>query len=422
MKDAKYKLIRAGSMKIHRTNDTAGFYRLQALRDIPEHNVKAGDLGGYVTKKKNLSQEGPCWIGGEAQVIGNVKVSERAYIGGSAVVRVHEVFMQPYAVSPIIIKGGTRIEDYADILTIRKKSEDPYGKCVLEGNVKIYGNASLQNVFNIFGNAKIYGNAQLVASDVISGTSEIFGNAVIGESCTIKGASKIFDDAKIDTHAEIINSVIAGSSHILKNQKVIDGQTNAITIGSSMDNLETMNTSPRRYDIILPPAPSWDQMAGPKTVAQTPKAKVYLGILKEVQEKIEAYENDIVKIIKYPVMTDRTDPFTQEMVIALNNAQRWSEDADGDEFKDAIKELEKAFLAAESNALKVALTSLSDEDRKKTQKAKELLAIAADEASSENEKMLSFEQAFKQLEGVIMVPEGAVDAFRVKIGLAEIEA
>lgn len=422
MKDAKYKLIRAGRMKIHRTNDTARFYRLQALRDIPEHNVKAGDLGGYVTKKKNLSQEGSCWIGGEAQVIGDVQVSDRAYIGGQAVVRVYSVFMQAYAVSPIVIKGGVRIEDYADVLTIRVHPDDRYATCIFEGNTRIYGKALLENVLSMYSSAKVYGNARVIGADLINGTSEIYGNARVEKLSTIKGNSKVFDEAIIGANATIIDSIVAGKSNILRHQKVIDGRTNETTIGSSIDDLQTVKAAPSRYDIVLPPAPSWDQMAGPKLVVQTPKAKVYLGILKEIQDKIASYESDIVKIIKYPLMTDRTDALTQAMVIALNNAQRWSADPDGSEFEEAIKELEKAFLAAESNALKVASTLLSEEDRKKTQTAKKLLALASNDASSENEKRLSFEQAFRQLEGVVMVPEVAVDAFRVKIGLAEIEA
>jgi carbonic anhydrase/acetyltransferase-like protein (isoleucine patch superfamily) len=422
MKNAKYKLVCAGRMKIHRTDDKASFYRLKALRDIPEHNVKAGDLGGYVTKKNNLSQAGPCWIGGEAQVIGNVKVSERAYIGGQAVVRVCEIFMQTYAVSPIIIKGGVRVEDYADVLAIRVHEDQRYATCIFEGSVKIYGNSMLENVLSMHGKAKIYGNARVLESNLISGTSEVYGQAKLGKFSTIEGNSKIFDNAIIGSNAKIIDSVIAGDSHILDNQKVIDGKTNEITIGSSIETLKTLNISPSNF-LVLPPPPSWDAMV-PQQTPQTPtaKGKVYLRILREVQEKVTTYETDIVKIIKYPVMTDRTDPFTQEMVVALNNAQRWSEDPDGDDFKDAVGILEKAFLAAESNALKVASTALSEEDRKKTQNAKKLLAIASNDASSENEKRLSFEQAFKQLEGVIAVPESAVETFRVKIGLAEIEA
>lgn len=421
MTDAKYKLIRAGRMKIHRSNDTAKLYRLKALRDIPEHNVKAGDLGGFVTSKKNLSQEGSCWIGGEAQVISDVQVSQRAYIGGQAVVRVYSGFMRNYAGSPIFIKGGARIEDYAEVHTIRVYPNDRYATCVIEGNAKIYGNALIENVLSVYGNAKIHGKARLLGSDIICGTSEVYGSSTLGILCKVKGNSKIFDNAKIGSNVTIVNSIIAGVTHILDNQEVIDGKTNAITIGSSMDTLKTVSASPDPYDFALPPPPSWEQMSSKPTV-KTTKGKVYLRILKEVKEKVASYENDIVKIIKYPVMLDRTDALTQAMVIAMNNAERWADDPDGEEFADAIKELEKAFLAAESNALKIASTMLSDEDRKKTQTAKKLLAIASNESSSENEKRLSFEQAFKQLEGVIIVPEAAVDNFRVKIGLPELEA
>ena len=42
--------------------------RIRALRDIPRYNVKAGDLGGWVESEKNLSQEGDCWVGGNARV------------------------------------------------------------------------------------------------------------------------------------------------------------------------------------------------------------------------------------------------------------------------------------------------------------------------------------------------------------------
>lgn len=419
MKNSKYKLIRVGSLKIHRTNDTASFYQLKALRDIPKYNVKAGDLGGYVTKRKNLSQEGDCWIGGEAQVVGNVKVSGNAYIGDNAVVRVHTVFMQTYAVSPIFIKGGVRIEDCATVLTIRDHSDQRYATCILEGSVRIYGNAFLENVLSMHGKAKIHGDAQVIESDLISGNSEVYGKAQLGKFCIIKGTSKVFDNAKIDEHAQIIDSVIAGDSHITPHLKVVNGKINELTMGASIQTMAEVSAAPDPFTIILPPPPPWDAMV--EQSAHTPKAKVYLGILNEIQEKITSYETDIVKIIKYPLMTDRTDPFTQEMVVALNNSQRWAKDPESNEFKEAVLILEKAFLAAESNAIKLTSTLLSNEEKKKTQTAKKLLAIASNEVSSEQEKKASFQQAFKQLEGIITVPEIAVDTFRAKIGLPELE-
>jgi hypothetical protein len=67
-----------------------GLYRIRALRDIPLHGVKAGDLGGWVSCESNLAQEGDCWVGNaaqvfeSAQVFGNAKVSGDAQVFGYA--------------------------------------------------------------------------------------------------------------------------------------------------------------------------------------------------------------------------------------------------------------------------------------------------------------------------------------------------
>jgi hypothetical protein len=55
-------------------------HQIRALKDIPRHGVKAGDLGGWIESEKNLSHEGDCWISGNAQVF------EDARIGGNALV------------------------------------------------------------------------------------------------------------------------------------------------------------------------------------------------------------------------------------------------------------------------------------------------------------------------------------------------
>lgn len=67
-------------------------YRVVALRDIPEHGVNAGDKGGWVAWKTNskkdiLSQQGSCWVGGDAKVFGEVLVSDDALITDNAVVQ-----------------------------------------------------------------------------------------------------------------------------------------------------------------------------------------------------------------------------------------------------------------------------------------------------------------------------------------------
>lgn len=421
MNKAKYKLIRAGKMRIHRTNEESRFYQLQALRDIPKYGVKAGDLGGYVTDKYILSHEGSCWIADNAQVIGNVSISEDAYVGGNAVVWVYSLFLEIRPSSPIFLKGNIQIKDDAFVESCYDRSKRNFISSIFQGNAIVSGNAKLMNVYRIHGSPKIYGEVVLKGTELIAGNSEIHGNANIGsgvtiedesqvygnaslsDDCAILGNSKVFDDAKIFENAKIIDSEISGNGNILRNQVVRNSKINGSTVIAEIEPLEANEVASEP----LPP---------------TPRGKVYLRTLKDVEEKIAAYETDIVKIIKYPVMIDRTDPFTQAMVASLNNAQRWAEDPNSEDFKDAVKALENAFLAAESNALKISTTLFSDTEKKKTQTAHRMLAVASNEASSEQEKKVAFQQAFKQLEGIIAVPEVAIDAFRVKIGLKELEA
>lgn len=54
----KYELVHDDTI------DFAGytFARIRALRNIKQHNINTGDLGGYVESKYDLSQEGEDWL------------------------------------------------------------------------------------------------------------------------------------------------------------------------------------------------------------------------------------------------------------------------------------------------------------------------------------------------------------------------
>ena len=47
-------------------------FRIKALVEFG--NVKAGELGGYVEKEENVSQDGNAWVSGDARVSGNAWV------------------------------------------------------------------------------------------------------------------------------------------------------------------------------------------------------------------------------------------------------------------------------------------------------------------------------------------------------------
>ena len=59
-------------------------YRIKALKDMPEIDIKRGDLGGYIEKESNLSQTGTAWISENARIFGYARISGEAQISGNA--------------------------------------------------------------------------------------------------------------------------------------------------------------------------------------------------------------------------------------------------------------------------------------------------------------------------------------------------
>ena len=57
-------------------------FRIKAL--VAFGNVNAGELGGFVEKEENLSNDGNAWVYGNAEVSGNARVYGNAEVSGDA--------------------------------------------------------------------------------------------------------------------------------------------------------------------------------------------------------------------------------------------------------------------------------------------------------------------------------------------------
>lgn len=68
-------------------------HRIRAVRDIPEYEIKSGDMGGWLETEENLSHNGAAWVTDsavvmdEARVTGAARVTGKALVTGSARVR-----------------------------------------------------------------------------------------------------------------------------------------------------------------------------------------------------------------------------------------------------------------------------------------------------------------------------------------------
>ncbi len=91
-------------------------FRIRALRDIPRHHVKKGDIGGWIASESNLSREGDAWVADIALVCQKAKVTGDALVCGVA-----QVFGEA------TIKDEAVIKDKAAI----------YGKTTVAGNCVI---------------------------------------------------------------------------------------------------------------------------------------------------------------------------------------------------------------------------------------------------------------------------------------------
>lgn len=166
--------------KYRLTDETIDFcdatlYRIEALRNFG--SIKAGDKGGFVQSYHNLSQEGDCWLHGEAKVFGNAKVYENAQVFGRA-----EVCGNANVSGNAKVYGNASVKDNAFVFD----------------DAKVYGNTSVFGNAFVFGNSKVYGNASVFCDAEVCDKAEVFGVArVYGNAC-VKG------DAIIETDRDYI--------------------------------------------------------------------------------------------------------------------------------------------------------------------------------------------------------------------------
>lgn len=98
-------------------------HRIKALADFG--GVKKGDLGGFIEKEENLSQDGNCWIYNNAKVYGNAIIRDDA-----------------------IVFDNAKVCDYAVICgyAIIRDDVKVSGEVVIKTNSSICGNAKVKNI------------------------------------------------------------------------------------------------------------------------------------------------------------------------------------------------------------------------------------------------------------------------------------
>ena len=180
--EKKYKLTKETINVANRT-----LYRIEALRDFA--NVKKGDKGGFIEKEENLSQDGNCWVYGNAKVCDKAMVYNNAKIYGDAIVGGNAKVCDN-----AIVYGNTTVSDNARV----------YDNVVIYGNALIYSNAEVYDNAEVWGNAEVYDNAKVCGNTKVCDDVLVCDNAKVCGKAKVFGYAAICGDAVITSNSDYI--------------------------------------------------------------------------------------------------------------------------------------------------------------------------------------------------------------------------
>lgn len=174
--------------------DDNSYYRIQALRDIPEIGVKKGDIGGYISQYFNLSQKGTCWLFDDSKAVQDSRVYQDALLYNNV-----SVYENARIFGSSCLKDNVIVSERAKVFN----SANVSGNADISGLVKIFGNAEVYGYTEICDNAWVFENAHIHGKNIyeyeakIGGNTRIYGDVVLGPGTYIQYRSECTDKKKI---------------------------------------------------------------------------------------------------------------------------------------------------------------------------------------------------------------------------------
>jgi NDP-sugar pyrophosphorylase family protein len=157
-------------------------HRIKALKSFAD--VKKGDLGGFIEKESNLSQEGDCWVFGYARVFDNAKVFGDAVVAGTA-----HVYDRARVCDNAIVYGDCRV--YSDAKVFHNAhvydSTLVFENATIHGNARVYGNTKVHGCAELYDNVKVYGNAKVFSNACLKGRVRVTEGRIKNNPINILG-------------------------------------------------------------------------------------------------------------------------------------------------------------------------------------------------------------------------------------------
>ena len=190
-------------------------FRIKALKSF--NDVKVGDLGGFIEKEENLSENawvcddacvcGNARVYGDARICGNARVFENARICGDA--RVYEnacIYGNAWVYGDARIYGDARVYGDASVF----ENARIYDEACVYGSVyddaRVFGNARVYDDARVYGNAHVYENACVYGNARVYGNTWVYGNAWVCDDARVYGNARVYGVVKIYDAADLSNN------------------------------------------------------------------------------------------------------------------------------------------------------------------------------------------------------------------------
>ncbi|WP_082297585.1 hypothetical protein [Microbacterium sp. GCS4] len=135
------------------------------------------------------------------------------------------------------------------------------------------------------------------------------------------------------------------------------------------------------------------------------------------------YELDVAKLIAFPAMSDGRQPLVaaflraKKTADALRPASAESEVSEQrvTEYLDAVGAYAVAFEIAEKDARRLRTTTFSEPERKRLDRAQQLLKVAVDESATQAERNVAYKRVRDELDGLILLSDEAVQVLEKQV-------
>jgi hypothetical protein len=135
------------------------------------------------------------------------------------------------------------------------------------------------------------------------------------------------------------------------------------------------------------------------------------------------YELDVAKLIAFPAMSDGRQPLTAAFLRAKRTADALrptSADAKVSEqqvteYLQAVGDYAVAFEIAEKDARRLRDSTFTEPERKRLDRAQQLLKVAVDDSATQAERNVAYKRVREELDGLILLSDDAVTVLENKV-------